>query len=50
MKMISKLLTASWYQIRVCDLMDQKVIDAIARTDRPCRIDDGEQISMFSST
>jgi excisionase family DNA binding protein len=38
------------YQIRVSDLLDQKVIDAAARTARPCRIDDENQISMFSST
>lgn len=38
------------YQIRACDLMDQKIIDAVARTGRPCRIDDGSQIPMFSST
>lgn len=38
------------YQIRASDLMDQKIIDASTRTSRPCRVDDGEQISMFSST
>ena len=38
------------YQIRASDLMDQKVIDAAARTSRPCRVDDEKQISMFSST
>jgi len=38
------------YQIRASDLLDQKVIDAAARTDRPCRIDAENQISMFSST
>ena len=38
------------YQIRASELMDQKIIDAVTRTSRPCRIDDGEQISMFSST
>jgi hypothetical protein len=38
------------YQIRASDLMDQKIVDAAARTSRPYRIDDGEQISMFSST
>ena len=38
------------YQIRASDLLDQKVIDAAARTNRPCRIDYGNQMSMFSST
>jgi DNA invertase Pin-like site-specific DNA recombinase len=38
------------YQIRASDLMDQKIIDAVARTSRPCRVDDENQISMFSST
>lgn len=38
------------YQIRASDLLDQKVIDAAARTNRPCRIDCGNQMSMFSST
>jgi len=38
------------YQIRASDLQDQKVIDAIARTDRPCRTGGENQISMFSST
>jgi excisionase family DNA binding protein len=38
------------YQIRASDLLDQKVIDAAARTDRPCRIDSENQISMFSIT
>ncbi len=38
------------YQIRACDLADQRVIDAVARTSRPCRIEDDKQISMFSST
>jgi len=38
------------YQIRVSDLLDQKVIDAAARTARPYRIDGENQISMFSST
>jgi excisionase family DNA binding protein len=37
------------YQIRASDLLDQKVIDAAARTARPCRIDGENQISMFSS-
>jgi len=38
------------YQIRASDLLDQRVIDAAARTDRPCRIDGENQISMFSIT
>ena len=38
------------YQIRASDLLDQRVIDAAARTARPCRIDAENQISMFSST
>jgi len=38
------------YQIRASDLLDQKVIEAAARTARPCRVDSDEQMSMFSST
>ena len=38
------------YQIRASDLLDQTVIDAAARTDRPCRIDAENQISMISIT
>ena len=38
------------YQIRAIDLLDPKVIDAIARTDRPCREESENQISMFSTT
>jgi len=38
------------YQIRAGDLLDPKVIEAATRTERPCRIDDESQISMFSST
>ncbi len=38
------------YQIRAADLKDQKIIDATARTSRPCRDGDEKQISMFSST
>jgi excisionase family DNA binding protein len=38
------------YQIRGSDLMNQKIIDAATRTSRPCRVDDADQISMFSST
>ena len=38
------------YQIRANDLLDQRVIEAAARTVRPCRIDGENQIAMFSST
>lgn len=38
------------YQIRASDLLDPKVIDAAARTDRPCRAVGENQISMFSTT
>jgi len=38
------------YQIRAADLTDQKIIDAAARTSRPCRTCDDNQVSMFSST
>ena len=38
------------YQIRASDLQDQRVIDAVARTDRPCRLEAENQISMFSIT
>ena len=38
------------YQIRAADLKDQKIIDAMARTSRPCRTCDDNQVSMFSST
>ena len=38
------------YQIRASDLLDQRVIDAVARTDRPCQVFSENQISMFSST
>jgi excisionase family DNA binding protein len=38
------------YQIRASDLLAQTVIDAAARTDRPCRIDAENQIPMFSIT
>jgi DNA invertase Pin-like site-specific DNA recombinase len=38
------------HQNRAADLGDQKILDAIARTQRPCRVDDDKQISMFSST
>jgi len=38
------------YQIRAADLSNHKVIAAAARTTRPCRVDDGAQISIFSDT
>jgi len=38
------------YQIRLCDLQDQRVIAEAARTGRPCRIDSETQIPMFPST
>lgn len=38
------------YQIRASDLQDQRVIDAVSRTDRPYRVEADNQISMFSST
>jgi len=38
------------YQIRASDLLDQTVVDAAARTGRPCRVDAENQIPMFSST
>lgn len=38
------------YQIRADDLLDQRVIEAAGRTARPCRVEDENQISMFSST
>ncbi|CAN5191010.1 recombinase family protein [soil metagenome] len=38
------------YQIRASDLLDQRVIDAIARTHSPCRVVGEKQIPMFSST
>ena len=37
-------------QIRASDLQDPRVIDAVARTDRPCQVFSENQISMFSST
>jgi hypothetical protein len=36
------------YQIRARDLLAPKVIEATTRTDRPCRADSKNQISMFS--
>ena len=38
------------YQILASDLLDQRVIDAIARTLSPCRTPAENQMSMFSST
>ena len=38
------------YQIRASDLLDPKVVDAIARTGRPCRAESESQISMFLIT
>jgi len=38
------------YQIRAHDLENQRIIDAAARTSRPCRTSDLRQDSMFSDT
>ena len=38
------------YQIRASALLDQTIIEAIARTHSPCRTQAENQISMFSST
>ncbi|MBK8209247.1 MAG: recombinase family protein [Rhodospirillales bacterium] len=38
------------YQIRVCDLQDGRVIAAIGRTGRPCRVDLENQLTMFTDT
>ncbi|MEY2876369.1 MAG: hypothetical protein RLZZ373_3740 [Pseudomonadota bacterium] len=38
------------YQIRTEDLTDPKIIEAVARTSRPCHVEDGKQMPMFSST
>jgi excisionase family DNA binding protein len=38
------------YQIRASDLLDERVIDAIARTGRPCRADPKNQLPMFPDT
>jgi len=38
------------YQIRADALADQRVVDAISRTSRPCRVENDAQMSMFSST
>ena len=38
------------YQIRASDLQDERVIAAIGRTDRPCRINLENQLPMFPDT
>lgn len=38
------------YQIRASDLQHERVTEAIERTRRPCRIDDGKQLPMFPNT
>jgi len=38
------------YQIRAAAVTDQRVLDAISRTSRPCRDGGDKQLSMFSST
>jgi len=38
------------HQIRASDLRDERVIAAIARTGRPCRVDHENQLPMFSDT
>jgi excisionase family DNA binding protein len=38
------------YQIRACDLEDERVIAALRRTGRPCRVDRENQIPMFPDT
>jgi hypothetical protein len=38
------------YQIRACDLQDERVIAAIGRTGRPCRINLENQLPMFPDT
>lgn len=38
------------HQIRAAALADQRVLDAISRTSRPCRDGGDKQLSMFSST
>ena len=38
------------YQIRASDLQDERVITAIGRTGRPCRIDLENQLPMFPDT
>jgi excisionase family DNA binding protein len=38
------------YQIRACDLEDERVIAAIGRTARPCRVNPESQLPMFPDT
>jgi excisionase family DNA binding protein len=38
------------YQIRASDLQDERVIAAVARTGRPCRVDLENQLAMFTDT
>ena len=38
------------YQIRASDLQDERIIAAIGRTGRPCRINLENQLSMFPDT
>ena len=38
------------YQIRASDLQDERVIAAVARTGRPCRVDLVNQLAMFTDT
>jgi excisionase family DNA binding protein len=38
------------YQIRASDLENERVITAIARKGRPCRVDDKNQVPMFTDT
>ncbi len=38
------------YQIRVSDLKDERVIAAVGRTARPCRVDLENQLPMFTDT
>jgi excisionase family DNA binding protein len=38
------------YQIRASDLQDERVIAAVARTGRPCRVDLENQLAIFTDT
>ena len=38
------------YQIRASDLQDERVIAAVRRTGRPCRVDLENQLAMFTDT
>ena len=38
------------YQIRASDLQDERVIAAVGRTGRPCRVDLENQLAMFTDT